>query len=273
MARRRGIDEVTSTAYFENVTPLWVPPNVAPIDTRYHNAILELAKWAGPNWVSNEETFFFPLRQKLIRICERWRDHDWPRDVRWINERREDSNNLASLDRAFGKFVSALKKAPFRQNKRALGIAFLAELCPDAHIDLNHEQGINAVERALDRFHQNLKIKDGARAQFGPIEYPCMPRQPPEREIAIALSLASSITIWRRDGLSEGNHISPHKPVISKNMPWKAIALFAWANSENADYEMDIKDIQKRVTSLARTVVAVDLMGKSLDSRMEAHIL
>lgn len=265
MARRRSVLEVTSTAYFEGITALWVPPNVAPINTRYHSAILELAKWAGPNWVSNEETFFFPLRQKLIRICERWRDHDWSHDVRWIDERREDSNSLGGLDHAFGKFVSALKKAPFRQNKRALGIAFLSELCPDAHIELNHEQGINAVERALGRFYQNLKVKDHARAQFGPIEYPRIPRQLPEREIAIALSLASSITIWRRDGLAEGNHISPHKPAISKNMPWKAIALFAWANSANADYQIDTKDIQKRVTSLARKVVAVDLMGRSLD--------
>jgi hypothetical protein len=266
MARRRRIDEVTSTAYFDDVTPLWVPPNVSPIDTRYHSAILELAKWAGPNGVSNEETFFFPLRQKLIRICERWRDHDWSHDVRWIDERREDSNSLAGLDHAFGKFVCASRKAPYRQQKRALGIAFLAELCPDSRVELYHEQGIAAVERALDRFTQTLKVTDHARAQFGPIEYPQIPRQLPEREIAIALSLASSITIWRRDGLAKGNHISPHKPAISKNTPWKTIALFAWANSTNADYQIDIKDTQKRVTSLAKKVVAVDLMGKSLDS-------
>ena len=266
MARRRSIDETTSTKYFTSVTPIWVPPNAAPIDLRYHNAVCELAKWAGPNWVDNEDTFFFPLRQKLIRICERWRDHDWRPDVHWIGERREDSARLAELNKAFERFAVTLKKAPFRHTKRSLGIAFLAELCPDASVTMTNEEGIGAVDRALERFGHNLKIKDQARAQFGPIEYPSLPPQLPEREIAVALSLATSNTIWRRDGLAEGNHISPHRPAISKNMPWKAIALFAWANSANSDYQIDTKDIQKRVTSLARKVVAVDLMGKSLDS-------
>jgi hypothetical protein len=259
MARRPKVIAVTSTAYFEGVTPLWVPPNQPSIDPRYHDAIRELAKWAGPNWVNNEETFFFPIRRKLIRICERWRSHDWKSDVDFIKERREDANHLPELDRAFSLFLSALKKAPFKYRKQALGLAFMAELCPKTDVKPADKEGNAAVERAANRFRQHLKIRDSAMAQYGPVEYESLPRQLPEREIAIALSLAASITVWRRDGLTKGNHIIWQKPVISRNLPWKSIALFAWANAANGEWQIDTKDVQKRVTSLAKNVMLVDL--------------
>jgi hypothetical protein len=259
MARRPKVIAVTSTAYCDGVTPLWVPPNQPSIDPRYHDAIHELAKWAGPNWVNNEDTFFFPIRRKLIRVCERWRSHDWKSDVDLIKERREDANHLPELERAFSLFLSALKKAQFNYRKQALGLVFMAELCPDTNVNLTNEEANNAIERAVEGFRQHLKIRDSASAQYGPVEYESLPRQLPEREIAVALSLAVSITVWRRDGLAEGDHILWQKAVISRNLPWKSIALFAWANAANGEWQIDAKDAQKRVTSLAKKVMRVDL--------------
>jgi hypothetical protein len=245
--------------FLENVTAIWVPPGSQPLDASYYNACLELQKWAGPNWVNNQETFFFPIRRKLIKICEKWRSHDWKSDVNLIKEKREDAKHLPGLGRSFSLFSLALKKAPFKLRKWDLGLAFLAELCPDADIVLTNEQGIAAVERAVDQFRQHLKIRSPTMTQYGPIEYSSLPRQLPEREIAIALCLASCISVWRRDGLAEGSHIAWQKPVITRNLPWKSIALFAWANPAKGEQQLEAEAIQKRVTSLAKKVMLVDL--------------
>jgi hypothetical protein len=259
VARRAKVGAVTSTQFFSDVTPLWVGPGKLPIEKCYHEAVQDLAIWAGPNWSNNEQTFFFPIRHGVIKACERWNTHDWKSDVAGIAERREDAKRLGELERSFARFARTLGKAPFRQQKRMLGLIFLAELCPDEAIGLPLTARLSDVDKAVERFHEELKIRRNYGAQYGPVEYAGLPKQLPQREIAIALSLAVFITVWRRDGLAMGNHLAWQQPVLSKDLPWKSIANFAWANSANPTSSCDSKDVQKRVTSLAKKAALVFL--------------
>ena len=254
MARPRKIQKETTTQYFANVTPLWVPPSSRPIHDRYKDAVNALVEWVGDDWPNNETSYFFPMRHILINSCQSWAAHDWQSDANWIEQRKADAKHLPVLERAFSKFAMALGKAPFQNKKRLLGLAFMAEIYPDMIIGLTHAEQIAAVARAIEWFNQNLKVKDRAYASFGAIGYAGIPRQLPRREVAIALSLADQITFFRRDGLSEGTLLCPHKPSISKNLPWKAIALFA---SANCGEPLDAATIQTLVTSLARKVAFI----------------
>jgi hypothetical protein len=258
MARPRKIEKATETKYFQDVTPLWVPPGQKPIEDRYCDAIDALVEWVGSEWVSTEDSNFFLLRAILIKSCESWVTHDWQSDVSRIEERRADAKQLPELNRTFSKFAAALRKGPFRRKKKMLGLSFLAEFYPESTSGLTNEEGIAAVERVVDWFSKYLTVKDGAYARYGAIEYAGVPNQLPRREVAIALSLADQITFWRRDGLSEGTLHCPHMPSLSKNLPWKAIALFA---SANCCEPLDATTIQGRVTSLVRKVALVHWRG------------
>lgn len=189
--------------------------------------------------------------------CESWAIHDWHSDTNRIERRRANAKCHPELERTFAKFSSALSKASFRDTKKMLGLAFLSELGFEQRSEMTNREGIEAVERAIDWFGQYLKYKDHAYSRYGAIEYAGIPRQLPRREVAIALSLADRITFLRRDGLSEGTLCCPHKPSLSKNLPWKAIALFASANCANRDSELTTSNVQTLVTSLARKVVLV----------------
>lgn len=258
MARPRRVQKTTNSQYFQDVTPLWVGPGRKPIEFCYKNAVDALVDWVGSDWINNDKSNFFLMRQVLIKSCDSWLAHDWQSDALWIEERRTDAKYLSGLDRAFSKFSWALQKAPFRSKKKMLGLAFLAELQAKPTSVLTSEEGIAAVERAIERFGENLKGKDRGYARYGAIEYAGIPSQLPRQEVAIALSLADQITFWRRDGLSEGTLVCPHKPCLSKNLPWKAIALFASAK-RNSD--LDDSTIQTLVTSLARKIVLVHWRG------------
>ncbi len=261
MPRPKKIDKVTDTHFFNDVTPLWVSPGRPPVEVRYHDAISALVEWIGPDWVDNDKTWFFPMRSILVKSCESWAVHDWQSDFEWIEERKADIKHLPELDRAFENFLLVLNKAPFRHKKRLLGLTFLAELDSNSTSGLSNKDGIAAVDRAVEWFSGNLKIKDRAYARYGAIEYDGIPPQLPRREVAIALSLADQITWMRRDGLSEGTLNCPHKPSISKNLPWKVIALFASANSTDGDNELSTSNVQTLVKSLARKVVLVNWNG------------
>jgi hypothetical protein len=258
MARPRKIEKATETRYFQDVTPLWVPPGQKPIEYRYCDAIDALVEWVGSEWVNIEASNFFPMRAILVKSCESWVTHDWQSDVSWIEERKVDAKQLPDLNRAFSKFAIALGKAPFRHKKKMLSLALLSEMQAESATGMTNQKAIGSVERAIEWFGQYLTIKDRAYARYGAIEYASIPKQLPQREIAIALSLADQITFWRRDGLSEGTLHCPHKPTLSKNLPWKAIALFA---SANCGEPLDTATIQTRVTSLARKVALVHWRG------------
>jgi hypothetical protein len=261
MARPRNIQKKVETDFFQNVTPLWVRPDSQPVADRYNDAVDALAEWIGPDWPSNEKSNFFLMRHTLVRSCESWKSHNWDADAAWIAERRTDARHIGELDRTFEKFAAALNKAPFRHKKRMLGLAFLAEFLPEQDVKMTNAEGIAAVDRAVEWFRGSLKGRDRAYARYGAIEYSTIPRQLPRREVAVALSLADQITFWRRDGFSEGTLHCPHRPSISKNLPWKAIALFVSANCEAAEDILDSATIQTLVTSLAQKVALVHWRG------------
>lgn len=261
MGRPKTVQKNTRTQYFENVTPLWVPPNHEAIETRYHDAIDALVEWVGNGWPNNETSNFFPMRHMLIKSCQSWAAYDWQSDFDRIEERRADAKHLSKLDNAFSQFVLALGAAPFRSRKKRLGLTFLGELCPNATTKLTNEEGIAAIERALSSFGDCLKTKDRFYARYGAIEYSGIPQQLPRREVAIALCLADRITFMRRDRHSEGTLCCPHKPSFSKNLPWKAIALFASAHCFEGDDELTTSNVQTLVKSLARKAVLVHWSG------------
>lgn len=275
MARRKRIIKSAETPYFQNVTPMWVAPGRKPVDWRYQDAVDALVEWIGTDWVNNETTNFFPMRQCIIRSCDSWAAHDWQSDAEWIEQRRLNAKHLPALDKAFAKFLDEMSKAPFRDEKKILGVAFLSEFYSELPTKLTNGQAIEAVERVLDWYHQRLKVRDRGYAKYGAITYAGLPSQLPRKEVAIALSLADRITFMRRDGLSEGTLHCPHKPRISKNLPWKAIAFFASANCVDAHSMLDASNMQTLVSSLAKKVALVEWTGdfprnpESADSKVE----
>jgi hypothetical protein len=258
MARPRNIQKKVDTAYFKNVTPLWVGPGRPSVADRYDDAVDALVEWVGPNWPNNETSNFFPMRQCLIRSCDSWAEHDWQSDADWIERRRLNAKHLPALESAFAKFLAALEKDPFRDKKKMLGVAFSTEFWSERPRDMTNKEAIDAVEQALEWYGQRLKVRDIGYTQYGAITYAGIPRQLPRKEVAIALSLADRITFMRRDGFSDGTLCCPHKPNISKNLPWKAIAIFASANCNDAENGLDASSIQTLVTSLAKKVEFVD---------------
>jgi hypothetical protein len=258
MVRPRNIQMKVDTAYFKDVTPLWVGPGRPSVVDRYDDAVDALVKWVGPDWPNNETSNFFPMRECLIRSCKSWAEHDWQSDADWIERRRLNAKHLPELESAFTKFLAVMEKAPFRNEKKMLGVAFSTEFWSEPPSDMTNKQAIDAVERALEWYGQRLKVRDRGYTRYGTITYAGIPRQLPRKEVAIALSLADRITFMRRNGFSEGTLFCPHKPKISNNLPWKAIALFASANCNNAEDELDASNIQTLVTSLAKKVEFVD---------------
>lgn len=261
MPRPRSIRKVTETRYFQNVTPLWVAPGRRLVESRYHDAVDALVEWIGGNWVNNETTNFFPMRQCLIRSCDNWAIHNWQSDAEWIERRKLKAKYLPELERTFAKFFAAMGKAPFQNEKKLLDIGFSTEFWSKLPNEMTDREAIHAVERVLEWYGQCLKVRDRGYSRFGAIMHAGIPRQLLRREVAIALSLADRITFMRRDGLSEGTLSCPHKPSISRNLPWKAIALFASANCINAESGLDASKVQTLVTSLARKVAFVDWTG------------
>jgi hypothetical protein len=261
MSRPKNISKVTETPYFQSVTPLWVAPGRPNVESRYHDAVNALVDWIGDGWINNATTNFFPMRQCLILSCESWAAHDWQSDADWIERRRLNAKHLPELESTFTKFLAAMEKASFRNEKKMLGVAFSKEFWSEPPSEMTNQEAIDAVERALEWYGQRLKIKDRGCAHYGAVIYAGIPRQLPRKEVAIALSLADRITFMRQDGLSEGTLSCPHKPKISKNLPWKAIALFASANCIDAENEVDTSNLQTLVTSLAQKVAFVVWMG------------
>lgn len=257
MARAKSIPACLDTKFFQKVTPRWVPPGTDPIAKEYHDAIQSLAEWVGPNWISNEETGFFTLRHILIRACDTWDSYDWARDKQLIAERRNDNRHLHDLEISYRRFTKALKRSEFSRKRKLLGLCLLTELCPEAEVKLNDEEALQAIDRALLSFTEYLKISDNSNARYGPLEYAKVPARLPDREVAIAISLADQITYWRRDGFSEGTLCCPHKPKLSKRLPWKAISEFATAQSVESQVSLDAHNVQQRVLSHLKSVALV----------------
>ena len=257
MAKPLKRPNTVKSAYFEGVTPLWVAPGRDPIPHHYHAASISLADWAGPDWPENEKSGFFPLRHFLIGACDKWQAYDWDRDKEQIALRKQDDKQRETLARTTKAFRLALRKSAYRKAERDVGIAIAAALCPDGSIDLTYSQGCDAVADALKEFEARASRKDRAPVRFGPLLYEGFPRRLPEPEIAVALVLADFVTGFRKDNHRAGGVGFPRAPLLSPNLPWKAIAEFATAFTLDPNASINPDNIATRVGNLRNKVTRI----------------
>lgn len=257
MPKPKNRPAAVNTPYFEGVTPLWVAPDREPIPKRFHAACMSLADRAGPYWPENDKTGYFPLRHSLVKICEQWHAHDWDADEYQIAARKLDEKNRKNLADRTKAFRLSLGKSAFRYAERDLGLSIVSALCPEAQIDLTLEQGCDAVASALQQFETAISRPDRFPVRYGPLEYDTFPNRKPAREIAIALVLADLATGFRMDEHREGGTTFPRAPLLSPNLPWKAIAEFATAFTDDRNASIDPNNIATRVGNLREKVVRI----------------
>ncbi|GAA4047831.1 hypothetical protein [Parerythrobacter jejuensis] len=256
MAKPRNRPDAVSSTYFEGVTPLWVAPGRAPIPERYHAASFSLADWAGPSWPDNAASGFFPLRHFLIEACAKWQAHDWQADRDQIAARKQDARHRPSLVKATQAFRQAIGRSSFRRAERELGVSIAAEFCPHAKFELEHKDSCNAVANALRELEKRWSRVDRSPVRFGPLLYDTIPRLP-EREIAVALVLADLVTGFRKDEHRAGGNHFPRPAVLSPKLPWKAIAEFATAYSDDPEASINPDNVAMRVRNLRGKVAQI----------------
>jgi hypothetical protein len=257
MAKPRNRPDTVNSAYFEDVTPLWVGPGRAPIPERFHAASLSLADWAGPDWSDNDASGYFPLRHYLMGASERWNAYDWKADEDLIASRKRDEKHRETLAKATRAFRQAIGGSAFRRAERDLGVSIAAALCPNAQIEVTYEDGCNAIAHALREFENQSLRRDRFPVRFGPLLYDTFPARLPEREIAVALVLADFATGFRKDKHRAGGIHFPRAPVLSPNLPWKAIAEFATAFSDDAEAAINPDNVATRVRNLRAKVARI----------------
>ncbi len=256
MPRRQKIPQSINSQYFTGVTPLWVAPGSESIPDKYHDAVRLLAEWAGPSWSDNEQTDFFLIRTVVVQSCKSWAAYDWDADDQWISELRSDNRRYAKLVKAAENIAILLGQPGFRFVKHQFLRSFLLDIGVDIPESLTNGEAVAAVERSFQRLAEGAKIQSWPRVRYGAVEYESLPGRLPQKEVAVALSIADRITFFRKDGHSAGSLCTPHPPHISPSLPWRAIAYFASANA-STDRQVDESSIQKQVTSLARSVGSV----------------
>lgn len=257
MAKPRNRPDAVNSAYFEGVTPLWVAPGRAPIPERYHAASFSLADWAGPSWPDNDASGFFPLRHNLIGACEKWQTHNWQGDRDLIAARKRDAKHRQTLAKATRAFRQAIGRSSFRRAERDLGVSIAAALCPSAKLEMTYEDGCNALANALRDFEKQSLRPDRFPVRFGPLLYDTFPTRLPEPEIAVALVLADFATGFRKDEHRAGGIHFPRPAVLSPKLPWKAIAEFATAFSDDPDASINPDNVATRVRNLRGKVARI----------------
>jgi hypothetical protein len=255
--RRRAIPQSIETKFFSNVTPLWVPPGQPPIPERYRDGVFALAEWAGPGWPDGDRTDFFLIRSVIINSCESWKFHDWQGDEASIRERRKEAKSLPELHKAVSILAKKFSEEKFHLQKKMLANIFLFDFNIEPQRNITNSEAFSAIEKVFNQFAEHLEINDQWSASYGPVEYDILPKKLPRREVAIALCLADRITFFRKDGYSKGSLCTPHKPNLSPNLPWKAIASFASANLDDAEGALDPCNVQTLVTNLMARVASV----------------
>ncbi len=256
MARPKKIPGAISTKHFSNVTPLWVAPSRTAIPKIYHDAVMSLARWVGPQWSNNEETEFFMMRDLCIKMCERWTSDDWRADTDLFKIACKDTKQRPSFTNSVSNLLKTFKTTKLIMEKRIFIVSLMSELAVEMQPDVTNEKAIGAVEHALAFTAKHSKRATDRPVRFGPLEYSSIPIRLPMPSSAIALALADLITLWRRDGSQAGSLFSPHPPKLSVNLPWKAIAEFASANSVPGE-AIDANAAQTLVRNLARKVAWV----------------
>jgi hypothetical protein len=257
MGRRKTIPETIDAKFFVGVTPLWHPPTSASIPERYHEAVYELARWAGPGWAQNDETDFFLIRNLTVRSCEAWRAYEWNHDRAIIAHRKDDRQLLKAPKKLSFPFRQILGGNRFNCFKIQFTRIFLASLKIPLPDGTTNGQAIDAFDEAFSFLAEAIDRGDKLPARFGALEYDTFPKSLPTSSVALALVLADQITFFRRDGHQKGTLSNPHEPHLSPQLPWKAIAYFAAAAFDAADETLSEFDVQQRVESLAKSVSLV----------------
>ena len=264
MAKPRNRPDVVNSDFFSGVTPLWVGPGRAPIPERFHAASFSLADWvtsrlprnSDQNW-SASESGFWPLRHFLIEATERWHSYDWKADEDLIASRKLDEKHLETLAKATCAFRHALGKPALRRAERDLGVSIVAALSPDARIEMTHEDDCNAVANALRELENWASQPDRHPARYGPLLYDTLPARLPKPEIAVALVLADLVTGFRKDGHNAGGIHFPRPAALSPELPWKAIAEFATAFSDDPEASITPENVATRVRNLRGKVAQI----------------
>ena len=218
---------------------------------------MSLADWAGPAWSDNDATGFFPIRDYIISVCERWRDYDWQADKEQLAERKRDARNRQTIARTMKAFRLAIGNSTYRRAERDLGISIAAALCPNGQIDMTYADGCDAVRDALLKVEHRALRADRAPVWFGPVRYNAPPRRLPSSEIAVALVLADLVTGFRRDKHRAGSVLFPRAPLLSPKLPWKAISMFATAWSDDPEASFDERKIATSVKNLHNKVAMI----------------
>lgn len=244
MAKPRKRPTLVNSDYFDGVTPLWHGPKNTPVPPQYIDACNTLADWAGPEWPDNDATGFFSLRHYFIDACEKWNAFNWEADKQLIVAHRKDERHRDTLLRATKAFRLALRKSAFRRAERDVGLEIALALCPECQCDLTYEQGCEAVSQALQRFEDMNARRDFGKCRFGPLWYETFPQRLPKRETALAIVLADLFTELRRDEHRSSRRLPFRFPLISEGTPWKAIAEFVTACSDDAEAKITPEKIQ-----------------------------
>ncbi|QCI93900.1 hypothetical protein [Novosphingobium sp. EMRT-2] len=271
MAKPRNRPDTVNSAYFADVTPLWVRPAIPdvrpadpPIEERFHAACYSLADWASSqlprksdkDW-SADETGFWSLRHYLMGASKRWHAYDWQADKDLIASRKRNEKHRETLAKTTRAFRQSIGRSAFRKAERDLGVSIAAALCPDAKIEMTYGDGCNAIANALREFESQSLRPDCFPVRFGPLLYDKFPARLPGREIAIALVLADFATGFRKDKHRAGGIHFPRAPVLSSKLPWKAIAEFATASSDDPEAAITPENVATGVRNLCGKVARI----------------
>jgi hypothetical protein len=259
MPRTKQIPTSFDSPYFKDVTPLWVGPKSSPIDDIYHPAIDSLARWCGPDWPDKQKTNFFQIRTILLNYCERWKNYDWGKDLDRFERRRTENRQRLQFKSAAERLLKSMRAAPFRIEKIDWVRSLLWSLGSEISPETTNKQVIQGLEQSIEQLVKLIESGIQRAFVFGPLGYARLPKALPRKDVAIALQLADVISMWRRDQYSSGTMLDPHKPNITKNLPWKAIAEFAAPPGLDPDDFLNPGNVQMLVSSLSRSIAHITI--------------
>jgi len=265
MAKPRNRPKHAPSTRFGNITPTWSSPENPPIDGRFDAPCQSLADWIGPKWIDERASGFLNIRYALITACERWHAYDWQSDLEAFKSRKSDEKNREDIRISAIAFRRAIGRSSYRLAERDLGIAIVKGICPEAQPTVTHKEGCDAVVEALRKLEAKSSRKDTARTTFGPLSYGSLPRRLPKPEVAVALVLADIVTRERRDEHQRRERVYPRPPHLSKNLPWKAIAEFAGALSEDLEASLHPDNVATLVRNQTKSVLQIQTRPRLLE--------
>jgi hypothetical protein len=175
---------------------------IEEIDSRYHEAAKELAKWQPPvadwdseSWAKHPDNIFFRLRERLMDCCEGWHSYNW--------------DKMAVEVKRVGEITTARKK--------------LIEASNDLSRLLSKYKPLNEPYALLAKNEQS-KI-DRARYIEG-FEWKVTPKRLVSPETMIGICLADIVSRFVIDPSGGGTLHLPVAPLLANQIPWKALQRF-----------------------------------------------